>query len=326
MTPREAENLLGGYATGTLSEAERKALFAAALEDQSLFDALADEEALRELLADPAARAKLIAALEKPASNVRPLWRRPGAMTLAASLLAAVGVGILLKHTNAPQITPMLQKVEPQTEAAPAAPAPKPSSLALAPEAAPLRRAKKAPAPPPPPPPPPSEATQVWSVAGGAAKANNYDVGQAAKTEGSLSNQPAAPAPAAKDADQRTRDSLGAGVGAFNNAFKQAKPAPAPTWSWDNDEAGHRRLTVSWGPGGFLYLIERNSTGAILLTPTSTATVGGQNRSIYLIADEAAPLDLYWLSAAAATPEQLPAAGPVTGFRVRVWPTEKKNP
>ena len=155
---------------------------------------------------------------------------------------------------------------------------------------------------------------------------NNYVVSEAAKTEGSLSNQPVAPAPAAKDADQRTRDSLGAGVGAFSNAFKQSKPAPAPTWSWDYDEAGHRRLTVSWGPGGFLYLIERNQAGAALLTPTGTTTTGGQSRSNYLIADEAAPLDLYWLSAAVATPELLPATGPVGGFRIRVQPAEKKNP
>ena len=44
MKPTEAAKLLGGYATGTLSEAERQALFAAALDRQELFDALMDEE------------------------------------------------------------------------------------------------------------------------------------------------------------------------------------------------------------------------------------------------------------------------------------------
>jgi len=34
MTPDEARKLLGGYATGSLTEAERTALFEAALEDQ----------------------------------------------------------------------------------------------------------------------------------------------------------------------------------------------------------------------------------------------------------------------------------------------------
>jgi len=56
MKRAEAMKLLGGYATGTLTEAERKLLFEAALGDQELFEALADEEALRELLSDPRVR------------------------------------------------------------------------------------------------------------------------------------------------------------------------------------------------------------------------------------------------------------------------------
>ena len=63
MSPKEIQKLLGGYATDTLSAAERSALFAAALEDQELFDALAKEHALREVLEDPASRQQLIAAL-----------------------------------------------------------------------------------------------------------------------------------------------------------------------------------------------------------------------------------------------------------------------
>ena len=69
MKPEDARKLLGGYATGTLSVEERKALFEAALADQELFNAVADEEALRELLADPAYRRELVAELrEKPVS------------------------------------------------------------------------------------------------------------------------------------------------------------------------------------------------------------------------------------------------------------------
>jgi hypothetical protein len=63
MSREEIQKLLGGYATDTLSEAERQALFAAALEDQDLFDALAKEQALREMLFDPAARQQVIEAL-----------------------------------------------------------------------------------------------------------------------------------------------------------------------------------------------------------------------------------------------------------------------
>ncbi len=63
MNRQDVHKLLGGYATGTLTEEERKALFAAALEDQELFEALADEEALREVLADLGTRRRLIADL-----------------------------------------------------------------------------------------------------------------------------------------------------------------------------------------------------------------------------------------------------------------------
>ena len=44
MPQRDIEKLLGGYATDTLTEEERKELFAAALRDQSLFNALAEGE------------------------------------------------------------------------------------------------------------------------------------------------------------------------------------------------------------------------------------------------------------------------------------------
>ena len=50
MTREEARKLLGGYATGTLTEAEQAALFAMALEDQELFDELSREQALRDLM------------------------------------------------------------------------------------------------------------------------------------------------------------------------------------------------------------------------------------------------------------------------------------
>ena len=65
MTPDEIRKLLGGYATGTLTEEERNLLFSAALEDQELFNALADEEALRELLAEPATRQILLEELQR---------------------------------------------------------------------------------------------------------------------------------------------------------------------------------------------------------------------------------------------------------------------
>jgi len=63
--PEEVRKLLGGYATGTLTDEERNLLFSAALQDQELFDALADEEGLRELLAEPATRQTLLEQLQR---------------------------------------------------------------------------------------------------------------------------------------------------------------------------------------------------------------------------------------------------------------------
>ncbi|MFN3324895.1 MAG: hypothetical protein ACK5AZ_15465 [Bryobacteraceae bacterium] len=99
MNGHEMEKLLSGYATGTLTDREREALFAAALENQALFDALADEETLRELLADPhdpQARRHLLAALEAPESAL-PFWRRrPLVWTLAGSLAGfALLIGVV---------------------------------------------------------------------------------------------------------------------------------------------------------------------------------------------------------------------------------------
>ena len=93
MTPQQIQKLLGGYATGTLTDAEQQALFEAALHDQALFDALAREQSLRDLLRDPAARAHLLSALEPP--PLRRFWTwRPIAAVVALATVATVAVVI----------------------------------------------------------------------------------------------------------------------------------------------------------------------------------------------------------------------------------------
>lgn len=72
MTP-EIRHLLGGYATGTLTDDERARLFAAALDDQTLFDALAEEQPLKDLLDDPESRGYLLAELDQPAQADPPV-------------------------------------------------------------------------------------------------------------------------------------------------------------------------------------------------------------------------------------------------------------
>lgn len=98
MPSRDLEKLLGGYATNTLTEEERKALFEAALRDQALFDALAHEQALKELLDDPRSRRRVLEALERADAKAEWAWvarvaswfRRPANLALAGTLGVAV--------------------------------------------------------------------------------------------------------------------------------------------------------------------------------------------------------------------------------------------
>lgn len=101
MSHPDPEKLLGGYATGTLTEEEKHILFSAALEHQEIFNALADEEALRELLADPENRRHLLKLL--PAPKPVPLhrwWQRPAVLGLAASLFAFVTISLVVWKRN----------------------------------------------------------------------------------------------------------------------------------------------------------------------------------------------------------------------------------
>jgi hypothetical protein len=102
MNPEEIRKLLGGYATGTLTESERKALFAAALDDQELFDELGREQALKELLDSPEARTRLAAALAPP-KKATAWWMTPLPWALTATLAVALVVVFVLAHTSQPK-------------------------------------------------------------------------------------------------------------------------------------------------------------------------------------------------------------------------------
>ena len=143
MTPDDARKLVGGYATGSLTEAERKALFEAALEDQELFDELAGEQVLKEVLDEPGARQRLLMALEPPRKHRAWIW-----VSAAATLAIAVVIGVVILHRAPPpeppqQIAQVLKSPEPVN--APAAPvAPPPAAPA------PLKRKVESSPPPPP--------------------------------------------------------------------------------------------------------------------------------------------------------------------------------
>lgn len=129
MKPEDAKKLLGGYATGTLTEAEQEALFAAALDDQELFDALGREQSLREVLQDPAVKAELLAALDE---RPRRWWNwRPAAVLGLAGLAALAVVVVVRQKPPAPAVVaevraPAAQAPAPEAVTAERPPAPAP--------------------------------------------------------------------------------------------------------------------------------------------------------------------------------------------------------
>jgi hypothetical protein len=172
MKPEEMEKLLGGYATGTLSEDERRALFDAAVSDQRLFDALVREEALRELLADSRARQQVLEAL---GPSREPSWQRvwdwvrqPAALALAGSAAVAfIAVGIVLQKGSRPTGEPVetaevRKPVEPPPAPPEPAPAPRDASGSAA-QAGPARQPLTA----PPAAKAPERATPSFGVVGG---------------------------------------------------------------------------------------------------------------------------------------------------------------
>jgi hypothetical protein len=112
MSNEEIHKLLGGYATNTLTEAERKALFDASLDDQELFNALQDEQALKDLLADPVSRAQVQRALEEPirAKPQPAWWTRWWAWSGAVSAVAAAVLIVGVIQNNRPKPAAALQQ------------------------------------------------------------------------------------------------------------------------------------------------------------------------------------------------------------------------
>ena len=127
MKREEVEKLLGGYATGTLTESERKALFEAALTDQTLFNALANEQALKDLLDNPRARRRLLTALRAQAS--RPSlpsrlreWFRPLVAVRAVAGGAAVAILAVVTVTRLLDVVPPATDVTEESRRAEPAP------------------------------------------------------------------------------------------------------------------------------------------------------------------------------------------------------------
>jgi hypothetical protein len=146
VTREQVRKLIGGYATGSLTEAERKLLFEAALTDQELFDELAGEQALKDVIDSPGARERLLAAVA-PAESSRPAWwLRPWPWVGAAAAAAAAMVVWMIS-------TPQPNAVIAPTEIAQAVPPAEPELPTPAPveeTTEPLRQETRV-APPAPP-------------------------------------------------------------------------------------------------------------------------------------------------------------------------------
>src|SRR5258705_7196787 len=144
MSGDEIRKLLGGYATGTLTQAEQEALFAAALEDQELFEDLVREQPVRDLLRDPAAKAELLAALDS--GEKRAWWKwRPLIAGVAMAGMAAVAVVAWRGSPGSKPVPTMIAELKVQ-ELAPARGAQTEESArpVAAPGAPAKRRAKEA--------------------------------------------------------------------------------------------------------------------------------------------------------------------------------------
>lgn len=154
MNRGDAIKLLGGYATGTLTDEERRALFDAALADQELFNALGDEQALKELLDDPAARGYILANLDRP----RRRWFSWPVFAGSAGAIAAAVIIVVALHQ--PQLEEPRRRVEatrpfvppPATQAEAPAELAVPPKLKVSGAQAPAEIARVLPEPAAPPP------------------------------------------------------------------------------------------------------------------------------------------------------------------------------
>jgi hypothetical protein len=325
MSRDDIQKLLGGYATDTLSEEERRALFAAALDDQELFDTLAKEQALRDVLQDPSARQQLIDALgparEPFAARAWRRLRQPPVLAMAGGLAVLLIVGgLVLRQTKraARPVAIMADAIAPRNELStaasqsvpsaaprtvfhpPAARIPKPSPLP-APPILPAQReissANLSVVPATAPPPPPAVALARSAPAGAA--------------EGGRQMLPAMPMPThsfiasggarmARMSPAKAKAS-GASVAAtrpieYTLLLKDDKGVYSQVPSGTVFRAGDSvRLQVEARQTGYIYLLQRDSTGVwnlVASQPVETAQRYELPSSDGLESDTAAHLEL----------------------------------
>lgn len=307
MTRAEVRRLLGGHAPGTLTETERKALYAAALEDQALFDTLMDEEALRELLADPEAKARLLAALAEAPPKVVPFWRRPGILGAAAGLIAATTAGLAYLRSPQDLPRPVVTPKPAPTSPLPATPA-APMDQAKRPSKSELKQVRAEEAPQPS-----AAAAPSLPVDGTRLKAESQrqkaleEMVETAAGIRSSEMRSLSPAPVPA---RRVATEVGAAL------------AQAPVWTLETLPDGATRVMVAAPREAHVVLLRRSSSRVEVLEHEPREASGPWLFRVRLAPGDA--LDLYLLDGAAVDPARLSETGPVDGFRARIHPAANR--
>jgi hypothetical protein len=304
MTRQQAEKLLGGYATGTLTDEEKSALFSAALEHQELFDALADEEALRELLADPAARHRLLNGLPER-RRPRRFWQ-PIYIGLAASLAGAAILGVgLLWNSSTPKPVKRITTLIP-TPAVPEPPSPS-AEIVPAQPPGPIQKTK-----PPAPRTRPAKTVSDRSDLEQEIKAAAESSPQAATFSQNAKLRQAAPAP----------DAIGVigGVPPVSIGALTLTSEPGHTLQLLDD--GRARVTVNSPSGGNVYLVKRSAdTGIVIRSLRSVSGPSGTTRADFEFPlSPSDSVDLYILPKPVPNPAGLPIGNIPNGYYRRIYP------
>lgn len=144
MTNEEIQKLVSGYATNSLTDTERKALFEAALDDQELFDILQREQAVKDVLDDPVSRRQVREALETSTPVATPSWwvrwSTWGFATAAVAAVLTVAVIFKTEHPATQQRTFEIAKADRPAAAEAQPPSTGPAVELRAPEPKPMRR------------------------------------------------------------------------------------------------------------------------------------------------------------------------------------------
>ena len=282
MNKEEIQKLIGGYATGSLTEEERRILFDAALDDQEVFDTLQKEQALKEVFDDPLSREQVRrAAAESLPSPKRAWFRLPWIWAAGASVAtAAVLLVVLLqpgRQQNAVHVAPPKQiaasPAQPQLDVKESAPAvqDKKSTKAAKPVADTLKPAElvkkkeetRADVPPPPSPPP--VAVQTSQVPSGPSQS---PANQIQSLEAKDASQEKAPV------SEQTTPSPAAG-------FRAQKALAAPTMG---------RMAAPATAPTIYSLVRRLDNGSYLDVPVDTVFQPGEIIRLTIFARAAGPL------------------------------------